>query len=343
MSQTARCLLVGLICAWCAGGTLAADRVKLLPSGQSAGKLKEISPTELVLEVGSTTKKFAVNEVDVVQFDGEPNELTQARNALQAGKREAALTLLEKIDPAKIDRDEITTDVDFYRAAVAARLALGGKGSKAEAGKKLFAFEKAHRQSHHYFEACELLGDLLVALGKYPEAESYYEKLATAPWPDYKLRAQVLLGRTLVARQEYAKALSTLDEALAIEGTGSLFEQQKLAARLGRAAVLAGSGKGDEAVKLVEEIIGKADAENLQLHADAYLTLGKCHLAAGKKKEALLDFLHVDLLYARFAPAHAEALANLATLWTELDKPQRATQARNLLKEKYPESKWAQQ
>lgn len=321
---------------------LALDRVKLYQGGQSSGKLVEMSPTELVIEVGSTQKKFPVNEVELVQFDDEPNELTQARNALNAGKYEAAAALLDKVSPAKTERAEIAQDVEFYRALVAARLALAGNGSKTDAGKRLFAFEKANRQSFHYFETCELLGDLLVALGKNAEAEAFYDKVASAPWPDYKLRAHVLLGRTLVSRKEYDRALGQFNDALAIEGSGNAYERAKLSARLGRASALAGLGKTDEAVKLVDEIIEKADAENQELHAGAYLVLGNSYLVAGKKKEALLAFLHIDLLYPRVSQAHAEALAHLATLWTELEKPDRAAQARGQLKEKYPQSQWAQ-
>jgi tetratricopeptide (TPR) repeat protein len=320
----------------------ALDRVKLYEGGQSSGKLVEMSPTEVVIEVGSTKKKLAVNEIELVQFDGEPNELTQARNALQAGKLEAALALLDKLSPARTERDEVAQDVEFYRALIAARLALAGNGSKVDAGKKLLAFEKANRQSYHYFETCEMLGDLLVALGKNAEAESFYEKVAGAPWPDYQMRAKVLRGKTLVSRKQYAEALRQFDEALAVEGSGSAFERERLAARLGRAAALAGQGESVEAVKLVEEIIDQADVENQQLHAEANLVLGNCFLAAGKKKEALLAFLHVDLLYPRVSLAHAEALAHLAQLWTELNLPERAAQARAALKEKYPQSPWAQ-
>lgn len=343
MRRLACYLVVSLALAAGPPSARALDRVKLYQGGQSAGKLVEMSPTELVIEVGSTQKKFPVNEVEVVQFDDEPNELTQARNALNAGKYEAAAALLDKVAPAKTERAEIAQDVEFYRALVAARMALAGNGSKADAGKRLFAFEKANRKSFHYFETCELLGDLLVALDKNAEAESFYDKVASAPWPDYKLRAHVLLGRTLVSRKQYDRALGQFDDALAIEGSGNAYERAKLSARLGRASALAGTGKTDEAVKLVDEILEKADAENQELHAGAYLVLGNCYLAAGKKKEALLAFLHVDLLYPRVSQAHAEALANLATLWTELEKPDRAALARSVLKEKYPQSQWAQQ
>jgi len=108
-----------------------------------------------------------------------------------------------------------------------------------------------------------------------------------------------------------------------------------------KAAAQVGGGNSDEAIKSVEAIIAKADPENVELHARAYNILGNAYRRAGKKKEALLAFLHVDLLYSKFPDQHAEALANLATLWAEVDKADRAAQARGVLKEKYPDSVWA--
>lgn len=326
---------------WCAPGA-ANDRVKLLAGNTSIGKLTEMSPTEVTVELGATKRKFPVNEIDTVFFDSEPNELTQARNAVRAGRYEDAGRMLGKIDASSLNRDELVQDVEFYKALAAARMALAGTGSKKDAGRHLLNFEKANKANFNYFEACETLGDLLMALGSFDQAESYYGKLAAAPWPDYKMRSGVLIGRALVGQKKFDKAVDAFDGVLAIDASGKEADRQKLAATLGKASALAGSGKTDEAIKSVEELIAKADSENLELFARAYTILGNCYKAAGKKKEALMAFLHVDLLYPRFPEQHAEALANLATLWAELDKPDRASQAAAQLKEKYPNSAWAQ-
>jgi tetratricopeptide (TPR) repeat protein len=318
----------------------AADKVKVIDGKQSSGRLAENTPTELMIELGATKKRFAVNMIETVSFEAEPSDLTQARNAVRAGRYEDALALLEKIAVGSLNRDEIVQDVEFFKALAAARLALAGSGSKADAGKKLLAFEKAHKTSFHYFETCEALGDLLAALNKFDQAESFYAKLGSAPWPDYKMRAGVLAGRALVGQKEYVRALARFEEVLATEATGKEADRQKLAATLGKAAALVGSGKSDEAIKSVEAIIAKADPENVELNARAYNILGNAYRGVGKKKEALLAFLHVDLLYSKFPDQHAEALANLATLWIEVDKADRAAQARSVLNEKYPDSVW---
>jgi tetratricopeptide (TPR) repeat protein len=300
-----------------------------------------MSATKLILDTGTAKKEFAVNEIETVQFDGEPSELAQVRLAVNSGRYDDALTVLAKIEAPQSKRAEVAKDLEYYQALAAARQALAGGGSIAEAGKKMFAFERANRDSFHYFEACQTLGDLLAAVGRYADAEGYYARLAEAPWPDYKMRAGVLLGRSLVNQQKFDQATAKFDEVLKTDATGKEADAQKAAATLGKAAALSGAGKSDQAVKLVDEVIAKADPDNEELHARAYNILGNCHKAAGKKKEALLAFLHVDLLYARYPEQHAEALANLATLWSEVDKSDRAAQARALLKEKYPNSVWA--
>ena len=318
------------------------DRIKLKRGTQSAGTITSISPTELTIELGATKRKFAVNEIESVTFDDEPNPLTQARIAVNAGRYDDALALLDRIDTQKITREAISNDVEFYRALAAARQALAGDGSVATAGRLLLGFDKAHPDSFHHFEACEAIGDLLAAVNRWDQAMAYYNRLASAPWPEYKMRAGVLAGRALVNRKKFDEAIARFDQVLAATAGGEEGDAQKLAARLGKARALAGTGKTDEATTSVEEIIAQADPENQELHARAYNVLGNCHRAADKPKEALIAFLHVDLLYARFPEQHAEALANLATLWDQVDKADRAQQARSTLQEKYPNSAWVQ-
>jgi tetratricopeptide (TPR) repeat protein len=321
---------------------VAADRVKLTSGTSSSGRVTEITPNEVTLESGSSKKKFAVNEIEWIQFESEPAELTQGRAAANAGRYEDAVALLHKVDPADLKRPEMAQDAEYFKAFVAARLALAGAGSKADAGRNLLKFEKAHQASWHYYEACETLGDLFAALGKFDQAESFYAKLAVAAWPDYKLRSGVLVGRALVSQKRFDQAIEKFDEVLSASADGKEADRLKLSASLGKAAAMAGAGKTEGAIQAVQAVIAKADPENQELHARAYNILGNCYLAANKKKEALLAFLHVDLLYARYPEQHAEALANLATLWAEQDKSERAAQARNLLKEKYPTSAWAE-
>ncbi len=186
----------------------ALDRIKLLHGTPNVvnGSLSEMSPTVVKIEVGQIPKSYAVNLIDYIEFDEDPRDLKNARTAMKAGKLKEALNLINKVDPAEVKRTEIKQDVEYYKAILMARLAMAGDGSLKDAGRLLFAFEKGNPGNYHYFAACEVLGDLLVADGKYENAEPFYAKLASAPWPDYKIKATVLTGRTLEAQKQYYNA-----------------------------------------------------------------------------------------------------------------------------------------
>jgi tetratricopeptide (TPR) repeat protein len=253
-----------------------------------------------------------------------------------------AAALLAKIDAAAIKRDFIKQEVTFYQAFCAAKLALGGRGTINDAGRQLNAFVRAHPQNYHYFEAVQAMGDLLSADGKVELAQKQYTDVATkAPWPEYRMRAAVSMGQALQAHDKHAEAIAQFDSALAMTGSGAAAQNEKLSATLGKAISLAQTGKLESAVTMVEQVIQEADPEQKELHARAYNALGSCYQRAGQPKDALLAYLHVDVLYNTVPEAHAEALANLATLWQAIGQEARAREARQTLEQRYAGSRWA--
>src|SRR5690606_25621938 len=148
-----------------------------------------------------------------------------------------------QVKPAEMTRPLVAQDVQFYDALATARLALTGGGAIAEAGKKILAFEKAYPDSSHYFEACGVVGDVLVGMGNFPIADTYYAKLAAAPWPEYKLRAAVLSGKALVGQKKYDEAIARFDAVEQAKLTGKVADAQRVAAQLGKALALSGAGQ----------------------------------------------------------------------------------------------------
>ncbi len=339
-----RCLLLALgLCLAAATVAEAFDTIKTI-SGATRCKVTSVNWKEIGYdEINGVPDSVPVNEVVTVYFDDEPKNMRTARDHLIERMYDLALISLNKVDATEIDNKWVTQDLEFYKALCAAKLALGGSGSVADAGRTMAGFAKKHTTSYHYLESCEVVGDLLAALGKFSSAEAYYGRVAQAPWPDFKMRAYVAMATALLAQNTPAKtaqAEKLLDSVLAMDVEGDLAKMQKMRATLLKARCQVGTN-APAAIAAVKKIIADADPEDVDLHALAYNTLGTGLRKAGKDGEALLAFLHVHVLYFNSQDAHAEALYHLAALWTKLGKSERARNASGLLKNRYPNSRWA--
>ncbi len=322
-----------------AGAAAQADAIKKI-DGQVMGDVTETSAEEVTVKLRGTATKIPVNEIDTIRYSDEPARLSNARTAIEAGRYEDAVTGLESINLDEIKSPFIKQDVQFYTALAKARIALAGADPDAivEAGRLMAGFVKDHPNSYHYLQACEIVGDMLVAAGKYTPSQDYYGRVANAPWPDYKMRAGVALGRALLAEGKTDEALKYFENVLATEASGESAAGQRLAATLGKARCQAEAGQSDEAIKLVEEVIDKGNPEQADLYAQAYNAQGLAYRKAGRNQDALLAYLHVDVLYFTSAKEHIEALENLIELWEEVQQPERADEATQILQERYHRS-----
>jgi tetratricopeptide (TPR) repeat protein len=325
-----------------ADGQTGVDRVRTT-RGSESGRVTGMTPLEVTIDKASAgTQQVPVNEITSIVFHREPAELSQARINARNGGYATAQDALQKIDVAAVDQDFVKQDIQFYRALCEAKLALGGTGDIGEAGRALNGFVRKNPNNYHYLEAVEVMGDMLMASDKWQSAQKQYSELGKAPWPEYKMRAAVLVGRTLQAKGDHADAIAEFDKVLQMRGDGKDVETQQLAATLGKAESLSATGKVDEAEAMIEQVILEADPEQQELHARAYNALGRSYEQAGKTKDALLAYLHVDVLYSTVPEAHAEALSHLDPLWRAIGQGERAREARQTLEEKYSGSRWAQ-
>lgn len=322
---------------------LGMDSIKT-KSGSVLGKIISTSPFKVEIEQGAMAerKEIPVNQIDFILYNNEPGMLMTAKNNILSERYEEALSSMARLKPDAVTQKEIREDLDFYTAFCNAQLAIGGNGKIADAGRLMIAFTKNYPDSYHYFQACETVGDLLVANHSYLQAEEYYAKLAKAPWLDYQMRSGVAIGRALMMQGKNAEALAAFDKVLASAKDDALSQVQSQAAKMGKAATLAAMKQNDDAIRLIESVINQADPDDAVVMAKAYNILGNALRQEGKNKEAVMAFLHVDLLYSSAADAHAEALYNLAELWTRLHKTERAARARQNLEQQYKNSPWAQ-
>jgi len=328
---------------WLAAVAVQADDVVKTLKATIPGRVT-LSPTEVTVETpAATIERVPVNEIEWIAFEGEPLEMKTVRSEVAKGLYEAALKTLEKLKPERLTRPEVRQEVEFYRAYCTARLALAGSGEIVPAGKLMTAFVRDYPQSHHTLEAYQMVGDLLVAMGEYARARPYYEKVAAAPWPDYKMRASVCVGQALLAEDKPAEALKYFDAVLQQKVEGPLADAQRRLAILGKARCLAETGQAAVAIKALETQIARAPADDVGYLAQAYNALGVALLKDNRPREAMFAFLHVDALYSANREAHAEALYHLARVCRELRKLDRAREFETTLKEQYAESRWNRQ
>jgi len=102
-------------------------------------------------------------------------------------------------------------------------------------------------------------------------------------------------------------------------------QASKRAAQLGSALCLEKEGKQKEAISILNEIIKTTSSQQSPLLAEAYLRMGDCYRELGEPKEALIAYLHIDVLFPTEPAVHAEALYHLSTLWGKVQKPERAS------------------
>lgn len=316
------------------------DVVVLQEGSPKRGNIVETNKDYIGLEVTGVTSQIEVVNVKRVVFATAPSQLSSAQTSIAAGQLEDALEKLQQVDLGDVQSNIVAEEVKYYIAYCASKLALAGGGDKNTAAQLMGAFAK-NTGTYHYYEANEIMGELAVSSGRPDAAANFFRKVGEAPWPDYKMKAAVLEGQALIAQEEYRDAYTKFQQVLDSSMNTPVATRMKEFATLGKAKCMAAAMKPEEGVKLAQQIIANGDSRDGELFARAYNALGFCHVMAKQPKDALLAYLHVDLMFYQDPSQHAEALYHLISLWKEVNETERALKARTLLKQRYPGSIWS--
>jgi len=318
------------------------DQIFLNQGASLRGKIGQVSPSQIEIIVGGESRQLKTNEIRLINFADEPDELRQGRARAVAGKYGAALSDLKKVDAEAIKRPLIKLDWQFYQALCQGRSSLESGSGRSQATEAMLAFVRTAANSHHFFDAADLLGDLAVAQGDYENAVKYYSAISSkAPWADYRMRALMSEADALVKQQRFADAQQKYEGAATQAADTPETKRLKLMAAVGRGRCLAETSAAADGIKVIEQLILENDATDTELFGRAYNALGDCLQAADQPKEALMAYLHVDVLFYGEADIHAEALYHLSKLWLEAKNQDRAAAAKNLLQKRYAGSMWA--
>ena len=318
-----------------------------LASGMGAapkrGTIVSMTANEVKVDMSGVEQSYPVNEIRQIKFADEPTALDNARNAINQRNYNSALTELDKIDAKTLKRDVEKHEVAFLRAYCQAQQAMTEGGDKSAAETALREFAKATGGQHYrFYQTAQTLGDLALASGKFDDAAKYYGDtgLAGAPWPDYKLRANLALGRAQYLGGKFEDALKSYETVLSSEIASPEVNLLKQFALVGKGACLAETGKAEDGIALVKDVIKNNDPQESRLFAHANNALGNCYLKLNRSKDAMLAFLQTDVLFYADAEAHAEALYHLGKLGDALNKANVAAESRSTLRQRYAGSYW---
>ena len=318
------------------------DQVYMKRGPAIAGTVVGSTPAQIAIESRGQKQAINVNEVRLVTFGDEPQELRQGRARAISGKYDAALDDLKRVNPAGIERAIVKRDLQFYLAYCEGKIALTAGGDKAKAADSMLAFVKAAQTSFHFFDAALLLGDLAVGQADFAGAVRYYGAIAAkAPWPEYRMNASLAEARALLAQENFAEAEQRFDSVISQKSDSPEAKRQVLLAQVGKGRCLAETSSPEAGLELIEKIIAENDSTDAELFGRAYNAHGDCLQKAGKPKDALMSYLHVDVLFYADPEIHAESLYHLSKLWAVVKKPDRAASTRNLLEQRYSGSIWA--
>ena len=319
-----------------------ADQIYIGKGPPVRGVITKMTATEVTVTINALARPFPVNEIVRVSLADSPSGLQEALSQIRNGQIESAQTALNKLDLKAIKNKYVTQEVLFCRALCAFQMAQQGQADIKQAGGMLKSFVTDHKDSYHYFEAQQMFGDLAVTFGNYPLAAESYGEIRKAPWPEYKARGAVLQATAQLGAEQYPQALTSFEVVLKERPSTPQGQLQFTLAQVGKARCLAETGSVAEGIQLVRDVLKNNDPkEHPELFGRAYNTLGACYRKDKKSQDALLAYLHTDLLFYREPQVHAEALYYLSRLWADVKKTDRANRARSLLRERYASSVWA--
>jgi len=312
------------------------DRVYPVKGGTTSGTVTSASPDQVVLRVGGSDQTFAVDGIRKIVFDADPGPLSRGRDLVLDGQWTNALEELKRIEPDSIKEPLVRADLMYYRALAEARGALSGKGDRSSAARAMVEFLREYKDSWHFYEASEVLGDLAVSLKNYERAVQYYGALANAPFPELRLRAAYLEGLTLLRQQQWDRAKQKLSDVANASGDTPSSARLKKLAQAALAVAQANTNEAAAGLSKLEQLLATADVGDGPLFARLYNAQGECLRAQGDIEGAVLAYLHTHLLYSSEPETHAEALFRLSQLWPQLQRQERADEMRTLLEKLYP-------
>ncbi len=344
MSRKYLIVTLAVVCA-VASVASAAETINRKRDKPVPGEVTGVSKTEVTVKNSKgDTIKVPANEIQSIAWTGDTPETGVARKDEEGGKYLKAIDGYQKaLQAGKATNALAKADLEFGIARSSAKLALGDPSKIDDAVKKLDDFRKSQSDHYRFYETVSLLGQLYSAKNDFIKAKLAFDTLGKAPWKESQMASKIASGRLLLKENKLDEAAAEYEVVVAMKPEGAVEESQRQEAVLGKARILIAQKKYEDSLKLLDEVIDKAAADDSKVNAEAFLRKGDCLREKGDDKDALLAYLHVDVLFASEKPLHAEALFRLSQLWDKVGSKARADEARDRLRTDYDQTEWAKQ
>jgi tetratricopeptide (TPR) repeat protein len=347
--------------AWCNGRPAwAQDSVRLEtdPAKPLVGTIQKESPAGIEMTVRSKKLFIAADDInDVVYnapggirigaggYQSAMNNEAKAATGTAADRKKAladAIHDYEKVAERAGTKYPLLARHALFKVATLTALQAEETGSSTkEAIKLLEDFKAKHADGWQITRAARLLAQMLAEDDKFDQAEKVYVDLANnADLPkEASGQFQLLAAQLSMRPGKYAVAqakLQALIDKLPQNSPARARAEISLAECQAETSLakLPKDAEVEVKAKIIADAVGKlngvldANKEDKELRARAYNALGHCRLAAGQYKEALWDYLRVDVVYHQNREEHAKALYHLAILFDDLKDGERAKDCR---------------
>jgi hypothetical protein len=312
------------------------------------GTIEAESPSQVVYKPAASAGTKEVPAIDITDVIYEvPGGVKLLYRTAQAEERKASDPTTRDADRGKALSDAIKSfqevldqlgadsqkfagrHLHFKIARLRAKLADDDPEQRDAAIEALMKFKEQHADGWQITACARLLARQQLAKGDTGAAQRTYEELAALPDIPSSVRKEFELRvlETLIRGQKYAEAQKRMDSLLKSLPAD---DPQSARVRVYQAQCLGASGKLAEAVTQLRAIIDKTADKDLK--ALAYNALGDCFRLQGKPRNALWEYLWVDVIYHQDKQEHIKALEQLAQLFEELGDKARARQYRDRLK-----------
>jgi hypothetical protein len=308
----------------------------------TTGKIQEETAAGIKIKSGQSVKEIPAGDITEVVHDVSVPRLTYrrpfnterdlAKEAREANRKKMladALKGYKELLPRVSANKLASRHIQFKIAEIMARQAEDDPAAVEPAITELTKFKNEYPNSWQILRVAKLLADLHLHNNNTAAAEKIYTDLAKSPDLPKEVRQEIelLSARLLIEGKKYDEAEQKL-KSLTIAADDPAADQVKVYVAL--CTGVRDKTKLPAAVTQIEETINQTKDPNLK--ALAHNALGDCYRLNGQLKDAVWEYLWVDMVYNQDKRLQMQAVEQLAKLYDDLKEDKLAQEYRDRIK-----------